>query len=79
MTTFWLACEPVGTGILVWSLVLTVLAIGAPGSYAVVGHLLGKRIEKPFSLTWFNRVMAALLFYVAGSIGYEFVYLPLFR
>lgn len=66
-----------GTGILVWSLVLTVLAIGAPGSYAVVGHLLGKRIENPLFFTWFNRVMAALLLYVVGSIGYEFVYLPL--
>lgn len=66
-----------GTDILVWSLVLTVLAIGAPASYAVVGHLLGKRIENPLFFTWFNRVMATLLFYVAGSIGYEFVYLPL--
>ncbi|HET8800699.1 MAG TPA: LysE family transporter [Marinobacter sp.] len=66
-----------GAGILVWSLALTVLAIGAPGSYAVVGHLLGKRIENPLFFTWFNRVMAALLFYVAGSIGYEFVYMPL--
>lgn len=44
----------------------------------VVGHLLDKRIENPLFFTWFNRVMAALLFYVAGSIGYEFVYLPLF-
>lgn len=67
-----------GTGILAWSLVLTVLAIGAPGSYALVGHLLGKRIENPVFFKWFNRVMAALLFYVAASIGYEFVYLPLF-
>lgn len=66
-----------GTGILVWSVVLAVLAIGAPGSYALVGHLLGRRIENPRFFRWFNRVMAALLFYVAASIGYEFVYLPL--
>lgn len=66
-----------GIGILLWSLALTVLAIGAPGSYALVGHFLGKRITTPAFFKWFNRVMAVLLFYVAASIAYEFVYLPL--
>ena len=67
-----------GIGILLWSLALTVLAIGAPGSYALIGHFLGNRITTPAFFTWFNRVMAVLLFYVAASIAYEFVYLPLF-
>ena len=67
-----------GIGILIWSLALTALAIGAPGSYTLVGHLLGNRIKAPAVFKWFNRVMAALLFYVAASIAYEFVYLPLF-
>lgn len=40
--------------------------------------LLSKRITTPGFFKWFNRVMAALLFYVAASIAYEFIYLPLF-
>jgi len=66
-----------GIELLLWSLVLAALAIGAPGSYAIAGHFLGERIKNPLFFLWFNRVMAALLFYVAGSIGYEFIYLPL--
>ncbi|MEP1216352.1 MAG: hypothetical protein ABJM11_19715 [Marinobacter sp.] len=38
---------------------------------------LSKRITTPAFFTWFIRVMAVLLFYVAASIAYEFVYLPL--
>ena len=66
-----------GVGIVVWSLVLATLAIGAPASYAIAGHLMGRRIDNPVFFRWFNRTMAALLLYVAVAIAYEFVYLPL--
>lgn len=66
-----------GLGLIVWSVGLAILAIGAPGSYSLMGHLLGKRIKNPNFFRWFNRAMSALLIYVAGAIAYEFVYLPL--
>lgn len=58
---------------------LAALAVGAPGSYALAGELLGRRICNPAAFRVFNLVMALLLLYVAASIGYEFVYLPLAR
>lgn len=66
-----------GVGVVIWSGILALLAIGAPGSYALAGSVLGRRITRPAVFRWFNRVMALLLLYVAGAIGYDFVYRPL--
>ncbi|WP_328186327.1 LysE family translocator [Marinobacter sp. OP 3.4] len=65
-----------GASLVFWSVVLSVLAIGAPGSYALAGALLGRRIRNPVFFRWFNRGMAALLIYVALAIGYEYIALP---
>ncbi|MBB3139396.1 LysE family translocator [Halomonas organivorans] len=66
-----------GVGLLLWSLALAVLATGAPGSYALMGALLGRRIENPRVLSGFSLAMSALLVGVSVSIGYEHVWLPL--
>ncbi len=66
----------VGAQIIVWSLLLALLAFGAPTSYSLLGAALGKRIENPRYFKVFNRVMAALLVYVSLSIAYQHVYLP---
>ncbi len=66
-----------GGAILFWSLILSVLAFGAPTSYSLAGMVLGKRIKSPKYFRSFNHLMAALLVYVSFSIGYEHVYLPL--
>lgn len=66
-----------GASLVFWSAVLAAMAVGAPGGYALVGELLGKRIYKPAAFKVFNLVMASLLLYVAVSIAYDFVYLPL--
>lgn len=66
-----------GAGLIVWSIGLAMLAVGAPGSYALVGAVLGWRVENPVILRGFSLAMAALLVAVALSIGYEHVWLPL--
>lgn len=68
-----------GFALVLWSGVLALLAIGAPGSYSLVGSLVGKRIHHPAFFRWFNQMMALLLLYVAVAIGYEYIYLPLVR
>lgn len=65
-----------GVSLVLWSLGLAVLAVGAPGSYALVGSLVGRRIADPRVFRGFNLAMAALLVGVAFSIGYEHVYRP---
>ncbi|WP_136068663.1 LysE family translocator [Modicisalibacter radicis] len=66
-----------GVSLVLWSLGLAMLAVGAPGSYALIGAVLGKRVENPGILKGFSLAMAALLAGVALSIGYEHVWLPL--
>jgi threonine/homoserine/homoserine lactone efflux protein len=66
-----------GAALVFWSAVLAAMAVGAPGGYALVGELLGKRIYRPAAFRVFNLVMASLLLYVAVSIAYDVVYLPL--
>ncbi|HKJ96071.1 MAG TPA: LysE family transporter [Gammaproteobacteria bacterium] len=66
-----------GVSLLAWSAVIAVLAIGAPGSYCVVGHWVGRRAASPRVFRSFNTVMAGLLIYVAVKIAYHHVYLPL--
>ncbi len=63
-----------GVGILGVSLILSVLAVGAPGSYAVLGTIAGRWITSKRVIRGFNRVMALLLFYVAATIFHEHVY-----
>ncbi|SHE45683.1 Threonine/homoserine/homoserine lactone efflux protein [Modicisalibacter ilicicola DSM 19980] len=71
------AAEIHGVSLVLWSIGLAMLAVGAPGSYALIGALLGKRIENPIIFKGFNLAMAILLAGVALSIGYEHVWLPL--
>ncbi|WP_234254327.1 LysE family translocator [Billgrantia aerodenitrificans] len=66
-----------GVSLLFWSLGLAALAFGAPGSYALMGVVLGQRLENPKLLKGFSLAMAALLVWVAITIGYEHVWLPL--
>lgn len=66
-----------GVAILFWSVVLSLLAFGAPTSYSLVGLVLGQRIQSPGYFRIFNYLMALLLVYVSLTIGYEHVYLPL--
>ena len=66
-----------GMSLLFWSLGLAALAFGAPGSYALMGAVLGQRLENPRLLKGFSLAMAALLVWVAITIGYEHVWLPL--
>ncbi|OLQ85452.1 transporter [Vibrio ponticus] len=66
-----------GWNILFWSVVLALLATGAPTSYAALGSILGRKLQSSSILTTFNKLMALLLVYVAFSIGYEHIYLPI--
>ncbi|MFW3616565.1 hypothetical protein [Billgrantia antri] len=52
-------------------------AFGAPGSYALMGAVVGHRLANPWLLKSFSLAMAALLVWVAITIGYEHVWLPL--
>ncbi|CAG8999008.1 MAG: hypothetical protein CENE_00972 [Candidatus Celerinatantimonas neptuna] len=66
-----------GSSVMLWSLVFTVFAFCAPGSYSLVGRWVGKRIENPVYFRVFNWVMAWVLVFVAIDIGYEYGYLKL--
>jgi threonine/homoserine/homoserine lactone efflux protein len=66
-----------GASLVIWSLGLSALAFGAPGSYALMGAVVGQRIENPTILKGFSLAMAALLVWVALSISYQHVWLPL--
>jgi threonine/homoserine/homoserine lactone efflux protein len=66
-----------GSAIVLWSLVLAVLAFGAPTGYSLAGLVLGKRISNPSYFKVFNLLMAALLVYVSLTIGFEHVVTPL--
>ncbi|MGB0782025.1 MAG: LysE family translocator [Marinomonas sp.] len=54
-----------GAQIAVWSLVLSMMACGAPSVYLLAGSRLKKAAMNPVVMVWVNRVMALLLFYVA--------------
>ena len=66
-----------GLSLVAWAFGLATLAAGAPGSYILIGSLVGQRIKSAGIIKGLNRVMAGLLFAVALSIGYEHVWLPL--
>ncbi len=64
-----------GYAILVWSLLLSGLAFGAPTTYLFMGARLGKLIRNPRYFCFLNRCMALLLLYVALDILYSHVFL----
>ena len=66
-----------GAAIVFWSLILTILAFGAPTSYSLAGLMLGKQVSRPGVFNVFNKLMAVLLVYVALMIAYEHVLTPL--
>lgn len=69
------AAEIAGSSILIWSLLLSILAFGAPSAYLLIGARLGKRISQPHYFRFLNLSMALLLLYVAGDIAYNDAYL----
>lgn len=71
------AAEISGSLILVWSLLLSGLAFGAPGCYLLMGARLGKLIQNSRYFCLLNRGMALLLLYVAMDIIYSQIYLKL--
>ncbi|WP_217877321.1 LysE family translocator [Pseudoalteromonas shioyasakiensis] len=66
-----------GAAIVFWSLILAILAFGAPTSYSLAGLMLGKQVSRPGIFNVFNKLMAVLLIYVALMIAYEHVLTPL--
>ncbi|WP_323955588.1 LysE family translocator [Aeromonas caviae] len=66
-----------GWSLLPWSLLLGLLAAGAPGSYSMAGSLIGRHLQHPRWFRYFNLLMAALLLYSAIALAYQHVYLPL--
>ncbi|MFM4943439.1 LysE family translocator [Aeromonas bivalvium] len=68
-----------GWSLLPWSLLLGLLAAGAPGSYSVAGNLVGRQLQDPRWFRCFNLLMATLLLYSALALAYQHVYLPLAR
>ncbi|MDR5876132.1 hypothetical protein [Vreelandella gomseomensis] len=62
---------------MIWALGLSAMAAGAPGSYVVIGSLVGERIKSTRVVKGFNWLMAGLLVAVAISIGAEHVWRPL--
>lgn len=69
------AAQISGSAIIVWSLLLSSMAFGAPSSYLVMGARLGKLIRDPHYFRLLNLSMALLLLYVACDISYNHVYL----
>jgi len=66
-----------GPGIAVWSVLLALLAFGAPTSYAMMGALLGQRVNRPGFFRAFNIAMGLLLLLVAADIAWQHVLIPL--
>ncbi len=64
-----------GSAIFIWSLLLAIMAFGAPSSYLIMGNRLGKLIHNPLYFRVLNLSMAILLIYVAIDIAYHHVYL----
>ncbi|OUS28115.1 transporter ['Osedax' symbiont bacterium Rs2_46_30_T18] len=71
------AAQISGGSIILWSLLLSSMAFGAPSSYLLMGARLGKLIRQPRFFRLLNVAMSLLLFYVAADIGYNYVYLQL--
>lgn len=65
------AAEISGLAISAWSLLLALMAFGAPGSYLLLGARLGRLIQSPNFFRLFNLAMALLLIYVAADIALQ--------
>lgn len=66
--------EIVGIKILFMSLILSLLVIGAPSSYCLLGQFFSNMIKEKKTLKIFNTIMAIMLTYVAINILIEHVY-----
>lgn len=71
------AAEITGISILILSVLLSILGGGAPGTYSVVGALVGRKITKGVHFEIFNKLMGTMLFVVAMMLLYEHSYLSL--
>lgn len=60
-----------GAGILLWSIMLGLLAFGAPASYLLMGARMGQLIRSSAFFRVFNGLMAVMLVYVAVDIIYR--------
>ncbi|WP_286238282.1 LysE family translocator [Neptuniibacter halophilus] len=63
-----------GSGIAFWSLILSILAFGAPGTYLLLGQLLGKKLQALYLFRVINLAMGCLLTYtglmmLAGALN----------
>ncbi|MDW6001425.1 LysE family translocator [Vibrio mangrovi] len=63
-----------GGQILYWSVALALFAGCAPGSYSVIGAVVGKHLLNAVWLQRIQQILALLLIYAALSIGYEHIY-----
>ena len=66
-----------GNIIIIWSVILATMAVGAPSVYMLMGKHLSRFIIQPQSFRLLNSAMALLLFYVAGDIAWNHVILKL--
>jgi len=71
------AAQISGCAIVLWAILLSGMAFGAPSSYLLMGVRLGKAIHQSGYFRWLNIVMASLLIYVSVDIAYSHVYLKL--
>ncbi len=71
------AAQISGSAIVLWAILLSGMAFGAPSSYLLMGVRLGKAIHQSGYFRWLNMVMASLLIYVSADIAYSHVYLKL--
>ena len=63
------AADISGMAIIVWSCILALLAFGAPASYSLAGHAIGKHMTNSKYFKIINLVMAVLLVVVAIDIA----------
>lgn len=59
-----------GGQIALWSIGLSLMAFGAPSTYLLVGSCFKNTAKNPIVMSWLNRIMGMLLFFVA----YRFVF-----
>lgn len=69
------AAQIAGSAIFFWAVLLSILALGAPSVYLLMGVCLGKKIRQPHYFRLLNISMALLLLYVAGDIAYNHAFL----
>ncbi len=67
-----------GPALVLVSAMMGLLAVGAPGSYLLLGRSLGGFIQSAKILRYFNLMMAVMLLYVALEILYRHVITPMY-